>query len=304
MKLKSSMANPLVSVIVLTYNHAAFIEQCLSSILDQESDFDFEIIVSDDSSTDSTSAKINKISQIVSLLHSHETEKNLGAARNFESAFAKCRGEYIAFCEGDDYWCDPKKLAKQIEILKNDSSATLVYANYGKVEESGKLIEASVLNPLKNSFGLHDFIDGHGPTIHSMVVRREIFPAKFPSAFFQVENPDVFIIGWALTKGRGAYIPETLSMYRIHESGIYASKTRTEKNLLRYATRMEFFGTMPLSYRSFYQTAITKFEESLARTNRNGDKRLFAKYVKLLPLGRRVIFGLRRNYYRARTRGK
>lgn len=295
------MAEPLVSVIVLTYNHAAFIEQCLSSILDQETSFDFEIIVSDDSSTDGTSAKTAKVGQVVSLVHAHETEKNLGAARNFASALSKCRGEYIAFCEGDDYWCDPKKLAKQVEILKKDSSASLVYANYGKVEEDGKLIETSVLNQLKNSFGLHDFMDGHGPTIHSMVVRKEIFPAKFPSAFFHVENPDVFIIGWALTKGRGAYIPETLSMYRIHDKGIYASKTRTEKNLLRYATRMEFFGTLTLSYRSFYQTAIAKLEETLVRTKRNGDKRLYSKYVRYLPLGRRILFGLRQSHYRSRS---
>lgn len=298
------MANPLVSVIVLTYNHAAFIEQCLSSILDQETDFEFEIIVSDDSSTDGTAAKTNKIGGIVSVLHTFQTEKNLGAARNFASAFAKCRGEFIAFCEGDDFWCDPKKLAKQIEILQKDSSATLVYGNYGKVDESGNLMEAAVLNPLKNSFGLHDFMDGHGPTIHSMVVRKEIFPAKFPSGFFQVANPDVFIIGWALIKGRGAYIPETLSMYRIHKNGIYASKNRLEKNLLRYATRMEFFGSLTLSYRSFYGTAIAKFEESLARAKRNGEKRLFAKYVKLLPLGRRIIFGFKQRYYRFRTRGK
>ncbi len=295
------MANPLVSVIVLTYNHAAFIEKCLSSILDQETDFDFEIIVSDDSSTDNTVAKTKKISSIVSLVHDFENGKNLGASRNFERALSRCRGEFIAFCEGDDFWCDPLKLAKQVTLLQKDSSASLVYANYGKVNDAGKILERAVLNSGKNSFGLHDFMDGHGPTIHSAIVRRSIFPEKFPSAFYKVHNSDVFIFGWALAKGRGACIPETLSMYRVHEGGIYGQKSRTEKNLLRYATRMAFFGTLPLSYRSFYQTAIIKFEQTLARTKQIGEKMLYAKYLKMLPLGRRVIFGFKQKYYRART---
>lgn len=298
------MANPLVSVIVLTYNHGAFIEKCLSSVLDQETDFAFEIIVSDDASADTTPAKVKKISSIVSFVKFQENKKNLGAARNFESALNQCSGEFIAFCEGDDFWCDPKKLAKQVEILKKDSSSSLVYANYGKVDEDGKLIEKEVLTPAKNSFGLHDFMEGHGPTIHSMMVRRSIFPEKLPKAFFKVHNPDVFIIGWALAMGRGAYIAETLSMYRVHQGGIYASMSRSEKKLLRYATRMEFFGAMPLSYRSFYNTAILKLEETLARTKRTGEKRLFAKYIALLPLGRRLLLILKRNYYKAKTGGR
>lgn len=295
------MGNPLVSVIVLTYNHSAFIEKCLTSILDQETDFDFEVIVSDDASTDGTVAITKKISHVASWIHDGVNEKNVGAAKNFETALSRCTGEFIAFCEGDDFWCDPLKLNKQVKLLQRDSSASLVYANYGKVDESGKVLETAVLNQAKNSFGLHDFMDGHGPTIHSMVVRKEIFPKKLPAAFFKVHNPDVFIYGWALAKGRGAYIPETLSMYCIHEGGIYASMSSFEKTLLRYATRMEFFGTMPLSYRSFYQIAITKLEETLARARRIGEKRLYSKYISMLPMGRRVIFEFRQGYFRLRA---
>src|SRR5690554_2204358 len=298
------MGKPLVSVIVLTYNHSAFIERCLSSILDQETDFDFEIIVSDDASIDGTAAITKRIGHVVSWIHDDVNEKNLGPARNFQTALSKSKGEFIAFCEGDDFWCDPLKLDKQVKLLQRDSSASLVYANYGKVDESGKVLENSVLNQTKNSFGLHDFMDGHGPTIHSMVVRKEIFPKKLPGAFFRVHNPDVFIYGWALAMGRGAYIPETLSMYCIHDGGMYASMSSLEKTLLRYATRMDFFGTMPLTYRSFYLTAIKKFEETLARANRIGEKRLYAKYIPMLPLGQRIIFEFKRGYYRLRTRMK
>jgi len=298
------MGKPLVSVIVLTYNHSAFIERCLSSILDQETDFDFEIIVSDDASIDGTAAITKRISHVVSWIHDDVNEKNLGPARNFQTALSKSKGEFIAFCEGDDFWCDPLKLDKQVKLLQRDSSASLVYANYGKVDESGKVLENSVLNQTKNSFGLHDFMDGHGPTIHSMVVRKEIFPKKLPGAFFRVHNPDVFIYGWALAMGRGAYIPETLSMYCIHDGGIYASMSSLEKTLLRYATRMDFFGTMPLTYRSFYLTAIKKFEETLGRAKRIGEKRLYSKYIPFLPLGQRIIFEFKRGYYRLRTRMK
>ncbi|MCR4922827.1 MAG: glycosyltransferase, partial [Lachnospiraceae bacterium] len=111
---------PKVSVIFITYNHEKYVEKALKSVLDQKTDFDFEVIVGEDCSTDSTRAVINDLlareeykKRTVKLLY---REKNLGRPTlNVYQTTMECRGEYLAYLEGDDYWSDPLKLQKQVD---------------------------------------------------------------------------------------------------------------------------------------------------------------------------------------------
>lgn len=120
---------PKVSVCVITYNHEKYIGQCLESILEQKTNFSFEIIVGDDYSTDSTRSIIldyaskNKES-FVTILHN----KNHGPTKNLLSAINLARGKYIAHCDGDDHWL-PGKLQAQIEILENHEEISGVLTN-------------------------------------------------------------------------------------------------------------------------------------------------------------------------------
>src|SRR5580692_4617658 len=99
-----------LSVMMLTYNHERFISQALESILSQRVNFDYEIVIGDDLSTDGTRDILAKFyrkhpERIVLLLR----DRNIGAIRNMAATFAGCQGEYVALLEGDDYWtCDDK----------------------------------------------------------------------------------------------------------------------------------------------------------------------------------------------------
>lgn len=188
----------LVSVIVLTYNHAAYIDKCLESILAQKTDFPFEIIVSDDASTDQTPALLRKWEQknteiLLSLL-----PENGGPAKNFANALRKSNGKYIAYCEGDDFWSDPHKLQIQTECLEQNPNISIAFSNYGKVDSHGKVLLEKVLDSEFGGFSINEFIDGHGPVLHASTMRSTNFPDRLPPAFFTVHNADVFIIGWAL----------------------------------------------------------------------------------------------------------
>lgn len=113
---------PLVSIAVLTYNSESTIRQCIDSILMQEADFDFEIVVGDDCSTDSTPDILADYSEqypgkFVLLLN----ETNEGVSRNNINVLSHCNGKYVAMCEGDDYWLEKKKLSKQVEFLENNT---------------------------------------------------------------------------------------------------------------------------------------------------------------------------------------
>jgi len=118
---------PLVSVVTTTYQHAPYIRQCLDSILMQETDFPFELIIGEDGSTDGTrEICIEYADRYPDKIRLFLRDRNLtqyytsdGRVIRFNGHFARAaaRGKYIALCEGDDYWIDKTKLQKQVEFL-------------------------------------------------------------------------------------------------------------------------------------------------------------------------------------------
>lgn len=121
--------NPVVSVKMLAYNHEPYIRQAIESVLSQETDFPYELLIGEDASTDKT-RKIcfeyqQRYPEKVRVLWS---EKNVGQCANGLRIINRCRGEYIAYCEGDDYWVDSKKLQKQVDILRKYPSVGMVFA--------------------------------------------------------------------------------------------------------------------------------------------------------------------------------
>ena len=109
---------PLVSVVVLVYNHEKYIADALDGILMQKVDFEYEIVLGEDCSTDKSREIVLRYAQrhpekFKLLLH----ESNIGANANQRTILSACTGKFIAFCEGDDYWTDPLKLQKQVNIL-------------------------------------------------------------------------------------------------------------------------------------------------------------------------------------------
>ncbi|MEI7457530.1 MAG: glycosyltransferase [Nitrosomonadales bacterium] len=119
---------PLVSVAMVTYNHARFIRAAIEGVVQQKTAFSFELVIGEDCSTDETRAVVleyqRRYPQIIRVLLS---DANVGAASNGLRVEMRCRGRYIAYCEGDDYWIDAKKLALQVEVLERDLDVGLVF---------------------------------------------------------------------------------------------------------------------------------------------------------------------------------
>jgi glycosyltransferase involved in cell wall biosynthesis len=111
---------PMVSILMLAYNHEKYIAQALDSILMQKVDFTYEIVVGEDCSEDNTRVILlgykEKYPEIIKLIMN---EKNLGMHKNVNSVLRQCRGKYCAICEGDDYWTNPYKLQKQIKFMES-----------------------------------------------------------------------------------------------------------------------------------------------------------------------------------------
>jgi glycosyltransferase involved in cell wall biosynthesis len=123
---------------MLTYNQEKYIEQSIESILQQKTDFSYQIVIGEDCSTDRTRSicekYANKYKKKIKLLPSQE---NLGLINNFIRTFKECDGKYIAICDGDDYWIDPFKLQKQFNFLECNPDYSIVHTKVNFLYPNG-----------------------------------------------------------------------------------------------------------------------------------------------------------------------
>lgn len=132
---------PVVSVCTICYNQAAYVEETIRSIVEQQFDQPFELVIGDDCSTDGTREVCEKWAReypsIIRLLPPCE---NLGVIRNFFRVLGEAQGKYVAICEGDDYWRDQTKLQKQVDYLEAHPACGMVYGEvYHLKQKSGKI---------------------------------------------------------------------------------------------------------------------------------------------------------------------
>lgn len=137
------MEEPLVSVCMITYNHEPYIRKSIDCVLAQETKFPFELVIGEDCSTDGTREIVfdyqKKYPDIIRVVNSN---KNVGAHNNNIRTRKACRGKYMAFCEGDDYWHHPRKLQKQVDYLESHPECGLVFSVSHRLHvETGKLVK-------------------------------------------------------------------------------------------------------------------------------------------------------------------
>jgi hypothetical protein len=122
---------PTVSVLVLSYNHRAYIAEALESITSQVVPFDIEILVGDDCSTDGTwDVILAYADRFPGLMRPHRHPQNVGMHANHAYLIEKARGRYIAYCEGDDFWLGRDKLSRQVEFMEKNPDYGLIHGNY------------------------------------------------------------------------------------------------------------------------------------------------------------------------------
>lgn len=134
-----SVSDPLVSVGILVYNQKKYIKNAIESILRQEVDFNFEIVIADDGSTDGTREILkdyaNRYPDLIRLILQ---EKNVGLVENSKCLKRACRGKYRATQEGDDFWIDPNRLQRQVEFLENNPEYVAVCGDLLAADENGR----------------------------------------------------------------------------------------------------------------------------------------------------------------------
>lgn len=174
---KANLTNPTVSVAMITYNHGPYVEQAIKSILDQQTDFGVELIIGEDCSKDGTPDIVRRAqSQFPDRVRVIASETNVGMHANLRRVELACRGEYIAYCEGDDFWNDRTKLAKQIAFLSARPGYSMVHSHCHRfLVKEQRFLSNSLTVPkgLDDTKAYEDILTGRrGPLTVTVLARR------------------------------------------------------------------------------------------------------------------------------------
>lgn len=220
---------PLLSILVLTYNQHAYIAEAIESILSQKVDFEYEIVIGEDCSTDGTCEIVRNYCRlyphlISAIFHS----PNIGMMNNFISAFKACRGEYIAILEGDDYWTSPDKLQKQVDFLEAHPECCGCFHNvlvqHDNAPEKNHIFHTPALP--KSTFTISDLLESNFIPTCSAVFKSNIIK-NLPAWYNDCPMGDWPLHILNAEYGEYGYLSEVMGVYRIHDNGIWSHSGKT-----------------------------------------------------------------------------
>lgn len=213
------------SVLVITYNQRATIAECLDSILNQRTSFDFEVVVADDASTDETPAILAEFAAAnPTLLRFIRRKKNLGPSANLAAGYRDCRGEYIALCEGDDYWISPDKLDAQVSFMDRHPDCTLCFHPVIQVSECEEHWPQIFPADSPDRGTLSDLLDANFIPTCSVMYRR-IADLNFPDWYVHSPLGDWPLHVLHAQRGWIAKLDPVMAAYRTL-GGVWSDRTR------------------------------------------------------------------------------
>lgn len=262
----------LLSVCVRTYNQATFISQGLDSVLAQRTSFDFEIIVSDDCSSDDTVAILKQYQErYPEKIRLILGDVNVGGTANFRRVIEASKAKYLAFLDGDDYFTDNYKLQKQVDFLERNTEYVACFHNvYNQVGNEF----VSLFLPL-NFKSIHTAEDVISKKwflpIHSVVLRRDC--VFFPDWYETVKSNQDYVVNLAVAMhGPYYYIPDVMAVYRHHDKNV----SRQYSDIILIDTKLKrilegFKSIYPKSYESCFDRKIAYYEKEIISAQK--DKR-------------------------------
>lgn len=227
-----------ISVMLITYNHEKYIAQALDSILMQETEYEFEIIVIEDCSTDKTRDVIMEyVAKHPGKIKTFFNPTNIGTLdppqqKVTYEGFKKLTGDYFAILEGDDYWSSPHKLQKQISFLENNPNYIASAHNTIKKYEDGSKPSHRFLywENTKDVHTVDDFIV-YSFFHTSSIVYRNCFHGKPPAFFRSKWSCDIFLNIYFAHHGNIKYFNDDMSVYRAHSNGLYSTMSKIKGDL-------------------------------------------------------------------------
>lgn len=285
------MNNIKVTIACITFNHSQYIIEAIESFLMQKANFTYEILIHDDASTDGTTEILKKyeekFKEKIRVIYQTENQYMKGK-RILPILYKESRGEYIALCEGDDFWLDPLKLQKQVDILEKNPK-------YGGCFHAGIILDAKtnkrlrLVKPFKISreVGAKETILGGGEFVltNSIVFRSRLleeFPEKFK--YFPVGDYPLQIL--ISLKEKAYYMKDIMSAYRYRTPGSWSvQQDNIDKNIKTKLKIIEMLEELNIftryEYREFFEYKKLYYEFLILKLKKNYLKMQDKKFEKI-----------------------
>jgi glycosyltransferase involved in cell wall biosynthesis len=214
-----------VSVIIPCYNFGEFIEQSILSAVNQITNFDYEILVRDDFSTDYSQLNVERVAFYHPKVKYYTPTENLGFCKNISFLISESKGEYIAYLDGDDYFTDPYKLQKQVDFLDNNPDYVMTFTGYWGREPNGGYAPDTV----ENWLGLVGFNNDDVVTSDLLITNNITFGRMFRNIKNIVKDwmMDLPYFDWPLNyelsrHGKTKFLNYPMGVYRYHVNSVFS----------------------------------------------------------------------------------
>ncbi len=238
-------ALPLVSILVPTYQHAQFIDTCIRSILAQRTDFGFEVIIGEDGSTDGTLHICEGLAaewpSTIKLIKRSRKDvmyilgRPTGRA-NLLQLLREAKGEFVAFCEGDDHWIDQGKLQRQVDSLRSDAAAVGCFTDAFNEKDSVRTrYMAGYARAPEGRCRQEDIIRGQGIPTCTLVFRRSAL--KGVEEYLKISPVgDTILFTYLTEHGHFIYQPQITGVRVMHPGGIHSLTSEAHKKKVYLTT--------------------------------------------------------------------
>ena len=253
----------LVSVCCTAFNHAKYIRSCLDGFVNQKTNFKYEVIVHDDASTDDTATIIQEYADnypdIIKPILQKENKYSKDVLIYEEYLYPKCQGKYIAYCEGDDYWCDENKLQKQVDILENNPDYVACVHQTKTLDLRRKQESLFVKCDKDGVLETERFFAATIPyQTSSLMYRFELYDKRPSFCFVSKKVGDYPTAVFLTFTGSVYYINETMSVYRKFTEGSWSLMNISKPNIQNFKDMIEIL-TLADEYSNFkYHKLIDK----------------------------------------------
>jgi glycosyltransferase involved in cell wall biosynthesis len=278
------MSKQKVSACIITYNQESFIEDCLIGAINQNVNFNYEIVIGDDCSTDKTQEIcLEYQAKFPNWIKYIRRSENLGMIGNWIATINECEGDYIALCDGDDYWTDPLKLPKQVKASESNEFFSLV-TSQSNVYDNVKRSSISTLPHLKfGVFGLKEYLTNNLGVlpICTFLFRKEyIVINEFIECTRNCFFVDGILVALLLKNEKNALIlPEVTASYRVNTG---TSITTNKSNLFFIKS---WFQTIKQSAAFFNSSEQKIIKKHISIQH----QRLAAEYLKIKNIPRAIL---------------
>ncbi|MBN3896817.1 MAG: glycosyltransferase [Nostoc sp. NOS(2021)] len=253
-----------VSILMTTYNHEYYIAQAIESVLMQQVNFEYEVVIGEDYSTDNTRQIVidyqkNYPEKIRLLL----PDKNLGMHQNFMNTLQACQGQYIAALEGDDYWTSSEKLQKQVDFLDKNLDFAICFHNVLVFWQDNSYSPAIFLHNQPKTSTIENLLINNFISTPSVMYRAGLVQ-EFPDWFSEQSMGDWTFHILNAQHGKIGYIDEVMAAYRVHAKGVWSSKSRESQitETIRMLDTIKY--NLSSQYQAIINISISFYSQQLA----------------------------------------